>query len=183
MINIKDHKRIKDYIKEKIAIYKDFPVPGISFKDINSVIRDPEAFRYVTDEFYRIAKALDINIICIPEARGYIFGSPLAYKLGVGLVPIRKPGKLPGKVMSTDYSLEYGNNTVEVQKHAINPGDRVLIIDDLLATGGTMKAAIKLVEMLGGEVVGALFLIELTDLKGREALKDYYVESLVEFAI
>ncbi|MBQ3335364.1 MAG: adenine phosphoribosyltransferase [Eubacteriaceae bacterium] len=174
---------IKDFIKEKIGIFKDFPKPGISFKDINSVIKDPEAFRYCIDEFYRIAKALDINVVCIPEARGYIFGSPLAYKLGVGLVPIRKPGKLPGKVMSKSYSLEYGKNTVEIQKDAIKPGDRVLIIDDLLATGGTMKAAIDLVEILGGEVVGALFLIELTDLKGRETLKNYFVESLVQYSI
>ena len=174
---------IRDYIREKIGIYQDFPKPGISFKDINSVIRDAEAFKYVIDEFYRIAKALDINVVCIPEARGYIFGSPLAYKLGAGLVPIRKPGKLPGKVMSTDYSLEYGKNTIEIQNNAIKPGDRVLIIDDLLATGGTMKAAINLVEMLGGEVVGALFLIELSDLKGREVLKDYFVDSLVQFDI
>lgn len=170
-------------LKSKIAIYEDFPKPGISFKDINSLIKDPEAFRYVTDEFYKIAKALDVNIVCIPEARGYIFGSALAYRLGAGLVPIRKPGKLPGEVMAKSYTLEYGENTVEIQKDAIHTGDRVLIIDDLLATGGTMKAAIDLVELLGGEVCGALFLIELTDLKGRETLKNYFVQSLIQFPV
>lgn len=170
-------------LKSKIAVYQDFPKAGISFKDINSLIADGDAFRYVTDKFYDIAKALDVNIVCIPEARGYIFGSALAYKLDVGLVPIRKPGKLPGEVMAKSYTLEYGSNTVEIQKDAIRTGDRVLIIDDLLATGGTMKAAIDLVELLGGEVCGALFLIELTDLKGRETLKDYYVESLVKYDI
>ena len=170
-------------LKSKIAIYPDFPKPGISFKDINSLIKDGEAFHEVTDQFYEIAKALDVNVVCIPEARGYIFGSALAYKLGVGLVPIRKPGKLPGEVMAKSYKLEYGENTVEIQKDAIKTGDRVLIIDDLLATGGTMKAAIDLVELLGGEVCGALFMIELTDLNGREALKDYYVRSLIQFPI
>ncbi|MDD2414638.1 MAG: adenine phosphoribosyltransferase [Eubacteriaceae bacterium] len=170
-------------LKNKISVYDGFPKPGISFKDINSLIKDPDAFRYVTDEFYKIAKALDVNIVCIPEARGYIFGSSLAYCLGAGLVPIRKPGKLPGEVMAKSYTLEYGKNTVEIQKDAIKTGDRVLIIDDLLATGGTMKAAIDLVELLGGEVCGALFLIELTDLDGRNALKDYYVSSLVQYPI
>ena len=170
-------------LKSKISVYEGFPKDGISFKDINSMIADPVAFRFVTDEFYKIAKALDVNIVCIPEARGYIFGSALAYRLGAGLVPIRKPGKLPGEVMAKSYTLEYGKNTVEIQKDAIKPGDRVLIIDDLLATGGTMKAAIDLVELLGGEVCGALFLIELTDLNGRDTLKNYFVSSLVQYPV
>lgn len=170
-------------IKSKIDIFEGFPKEGISFKDINSLIRYPEAFRFVIDEFYKIAKALDVNLVCIPEARGYIFGTPLAYLLNVGLVPVRKPGKLPGEVVAEEYDLEYGTNTVEIQKNAIKPGDRVVIIDDLLATGGTMKAAIDLVEKLGGEVCGALFLIELTELKGRENLKDYFVSSLVQYPV
>ncbi|MEF9919300.1 MAG: adenine phosphoribosyltransferase [Eubacterium sp.] len=170
-------------IKSKIDVFEGFPEEGISFKDINSMIKDPVAFRHVIDEFYKIAKALDVNLVCIPEARGYIFGTPLAYLLNVGLVPVRKPGKLPGEVVSEKYSLEYGTNIVEIQKTAIKPGDRVVIIDDLLATGGTMKAAINLVEKLGGEVSGALFLIELTDLNGRELLKDYFISSLVQYPI
>ena len=170
-------------IKSKIDIFEGFPKEGISFKDINSLIRDPEAFKFVSDEFHKIAKALDVNLVCIPEARGYIFGTPLAYLLNVGLVPVRKPGKLPGEVVAEEYDLEYGTNTVEIQKSAIKPGDRVVIIDDLLATGGTMKAAIDLVEKLGGEVCGALFLIELTELKGRENLKDYFVSSLVQYLV
>lgn len=170
-------------LKNKISIYEDFPQKGISFKDINSLISDPRAFKQAIDAFYKIIKALDINLICIPESRGYIFGAPLAYLLNAGLVPIRKPGKLPGKVISQAYDLEYGSNTVEIQEAAIKPGDRVVIVDDLLATGGTMKAAIDLVEKLGGEVCGALFLIELTDLKGRDVLKDYFVSSLIEYPV
>lgn len=170
-------------IKSKIDIFEGFPKEGISFKDINSLIHDPQAFKYVIDEFHKIAKALDVNIVCIPEARGYIFGTPLAYLLNVGLVPVRKPGKLPGEVVAEEYELEYGTNTIEIQKSAIKPGDRVVIIDDLLATGGTMKAAIDLVEKLGGEVCGALFLIELTELGGREVLKDYFVSSLVQYPV
>ena len=170
-------------IKSKIDIFEGFPKEGISFKDINSLIRDPEAVKFVIDEVHKIAKALDVNLVCIPEARGYIFGTPLAYLLNVGLVPVRKPGKLPGEVVAEEYDLEYGTNTVEIQKSAIKPGDRVVIIDDLLATGGTMKAAIDLVEKLGGEVCGALFLIDLTELKGRENLKDYFVSSLVQYPV
>lgn len=168
-------------LKERIDIYEGFPKEGISFKDINSLIKDPVAFKQTIDAFYKIAKALDVNLVCIPEARGYIFGTPLAYKLGVGLVPVRKPGKLPGKVVSETYDLEYGTNTIEMQMGAVKPGDRVLVIDDLLATGGTMKAAVDLIENLGAEVVGCLFVIELTELGGREALKNYYVESLVQY--
>lgn len=170
-------------LREKIAVYEGFPKEGISFKDINSLIKDPHAFRVTIDSFYQIAKALDVNVVCIPEARGYIFGAPLAYKLGVGLVPVRKPGKLPGEVVSESYDLEYGSNTIEIQKDALKPGDRVIVIDDLLATGGTMQAAVDLIEKLDAEVVGCLFVIELTDLKGRDVLKNYYVESLVKYNI
>jgi adenine phosphoribosyltransferase len=129
----------------------------------------------------KVAKALDANIIVIPEARGYIFGTPLAYLIGAGLVPVRKPGKLPGEVSSEAYDLEYGSNIVEIQKNAIKPGDRVIIVDDLLATGGTMMAATKLIENLGGEISGIITLIELTELGGRDLLNKYFVHSIVTY--
>lgn len=168
-------------LKENIGIYEDFPKEGISFKDINSLILNPKAFQYVIDEMTKVAKALDANIVVIPEARGYIFGTPLAYLIGAGLVPIRKPGKLPGEITSEAYDLEYGSNVVEIQKNAIKPGDRVIIVDDLLATGGTLKAASKLIETLGGEVSGIITLIELTELGGRDLLKNYFVHSIVTY--
>ncbi|MBK5243591.1 MAG: adenine phosphoribosyltransferase [Eubacteriaceae bacterium] len=168
-------------LKEKIEIYENFPKEGISFKDINSLILEPDAFKLVIDEMLKVAKALDANIIAIPEARGYIFGTPLAYLLGAGLVPVRKPGKLPGEVSSEEYDLEYGSNRVEIQKDAIKPGDRIIVVDDLLATGGTIMAATKLIEKLGGEISGIITLIELTDLGGREVLKDYFVHSLITY--
>jgi adenine phosphoribosyltransferase len=168
-------------LKENIGIYEDFPKEGISFKDINSLILNPKAFQYVIDEMTKVAKALDANIVVIPEARGYIFGTPLAYLIGAGLVPIRKPGKLPGEITSESYDLEYGSNVVEIQKNAIKPGDRVIIVDDLLATGGTLKAASKLIENLGGEVSGIITLIELTELGGRDLLNNYFVHSIVTY--
>ncbi|MBC3898301.1 adenine phosphoribosyltransferase [Acetobacterium malicum] len=168
-------------LKENIGIYEDFPKAGISFKDINSLILNPKAFQHVIDEMAKVAKALDANIIVIPEARGYIFGTPLAYLIGAGLVPVRKPGKLPGEVSSEAYDLEYGSNIVEIQKNAIKPGDRVIIVDDLLATGGTMMAATKLIENLGGEISGIITLIELTELGGRDLLKNYFVHSIVTY--
>ena len=168
-------------LKENIGIYEDFPKEGISFKDINSLILNPKAFQYVIDEMTKVARALDANIVVIPEARGYIFGTPLAYLIGAGLVPIRKPGKLPGEITSEAYDLEYGSNIVEIQKNAIKPGDRVIIVDDLLATGGTLKAATKLIENLGGEVSGIITLIELTELGGRDLLNNYFVHSIVTY--
>jgi adenine phosphoribosyltransferase len=168
-------------LKENIGIYEDFPKEGISFKDINSLILNPKAFQHVIDEMAKVAKALDANIIVIPEARGYIFGTPLAYLIGAGLVPVRKPGKLPGEVSSEAYDLVYGSNIVEIQKNAIKPGDRVIIVDDLLATGGTMMAATKLIENLGGEISGIITLIELTELGGRDLLNKYFVHSIVTY--
>lgn len=168
-------------LKEKIGIYENFPKVGISFKDINSLILEPESFKLVIDEMLKVAKALDANIIAIPEARGYIFGTPLAYLLGIGLVPVRKPGKLPGEISAEEYDLEYGSNIIEMQKDSIKPGDRVIVVDDLLATGGTIMAATKLIEKLGGEISGIITLIELTDLGGRGVLKDYFVHSLITY--
>ncbi len=168
-------------IKESINVYQDFPKAGISYKDINSLILQPEVFSKVIDEMAKVVKALDANIIVIPEARGYLFGTPLAYLTGAGLVPVRKPGKLPGEVVSEEYDLEYDSNTIQIQKKSIKPGDRIIIVDDLLATGGTVNAAIKLIEQLGGEISGIITVIELTELGGRELLKDYYVHSMVTY--
>ncbi|HEY5537732.1 MAG TPA: adenine phosphoribosyltransferase [Acetobacterium sp.] len=168
-------------LKEKISVYENFPKEGISFKDINSLILEPKAFKLVIDEMLKVARSLDANIIAIPEARGYIFGTPLAYLLGAGLVTVRKPGKLPGEISSEEYDLEYGSNIIEIQRSAIKPGDRIIVVDDLLATGGTIMAATKLIEKLDGEIAGIITLIELTDLGGREVLKDYFVHSFITY--
>lgn len=154
----------KNYIKE----IKDFPVEGILFRDITPLIGDGEAFKEATDEISEFAKNLGANVIVGPESRGFIFGCPVACKLGIGFVPIRKPGKLPREFISASYELEYGTNTLCMHKDAIKKGQKVVIVDDLLATGGTIKAAIELVNQLGGEVVGVAFAIELTALHGRE---------------
>lgn len=170
-------------LKEKIDIYEGFPEEGISFKDINSLIIDPKAYREAINDLYEIARTMDANKIASPESRGYIIGCPLAYKLGVGIVPVRKPGKLPGDVCSQTYFLEYGTDSLEVQRNAVQPGDRFILVDDLLATGGTLKAAAELIEALGGEIAGVLCLIELTDLGGRKLLKKYPLESIIQYNI
>ena len=156
----------KDYIAE----IKDFPVNGILFRDITPLIGDKEAFKKVTDELTEFARSKGADVIVGPESRGFIFGCPVAYALGVGFVPIRKPGKLPREFVSASYSLEYGTNTLCMHKDAIKPNQKVVIIDDLLATGGTTHAAIDLVKQLKGEVVGVAYLIELTALHGCDNL-------------
>ena len=159
----------------------DFPIEGILFKDITTLIRDEEAFREVIDWMADQYADSKVDRIVAIEARGYIFGAPLAYKLGAGFVPIRKPGKLPAKTISESYELEYGTNTLEIHEDGIEPGQRVLVIDDLLATGGSARAAINLVERLGGKVIGVAFLIELDFLHGREKLVGYDVQSLIHY--
>ncbi len=159
----------------------DFPVKGILFRDITTLIRDGEAFQDVIDAMVEHYIDTDIDVIVGIEARGWIFGAPLAYELGAGFVPVRKPSKLPAEKISVSYSLEYGTNTLEMHKDALAPGTKVLLIDDLLATGGSAKAAIDLVEKLGGHVVGIAFLIELKGLKGRDKLKGYDVFSMIQF--
>jgi adenine phosphoribosyltransferase len=159
----------------------DFPVKGILFRDITTLIRDGEALQEAIDTMVEHYIDTDIDVIAAVEARGWIFGAPLAYELGAGFVPIRKPSKLPADKISTTYSLEYGSNTLEMHKDAIPAGTKVLIVDDLLATGGSARAAIDLVEKLGGKVVGLAFLIELVDLHGRDKLKGYDVYSMVQF--
>ncbi|WP_281888978.1 adenine phosphoribosyltransferase [Paenibacillus sp. YYML68] len=167
----------KSYIRE-IA---DFPQPGISFKDITTLLNDGAAYKAVIEELVKRLEGQQIDCIAGPEARGFVIGAPLAVALGVGFVPIRKSGKLPGETIEADYALEYGKDKLAMHSDAISPGQKVLIADDLLATGGTIAASMNLVKQLGGEVVGAAFLIELLELNGREKLDGVEVISLVQY--
>ena len=168
-------------LKSKIREVPDFPKPGILFYDITTMLKDPEAFNASVDQLLELVSNKKITKVAAIESRGYIFAAPLAIKLGAGLVIIRKPKKLPAETISESYELEYGTNTIEVHKDAISKGDRVLLVDDLLATGGTMAAAVNLIEKLGGNVTEILFLIELTFLKGRDKLKGHNVVSLLKY--
>ena len=168
-------------LKEKIRVIEGFPKEGISFKDITTLVADGEAFKESIDRIVEHLKDKNVDVILGPEARGFIFGVPVAYALGVGFVPVRKKGKLPAETVSVDYSLEYGVDVLEIHKDAIKKGQRVAIVDDLLATGGTIEAVAKLVELAGGEVVCLDFAIELTGLNGRDKLKEYEVMSLVDY--
>lgn len=168
-------------LKDYIANVPDFPKKGIQFKDITPLIGDGEAFQYATKQFVDFTKQIQADIIVGPDARGFIFGCPVATQLGIGFIPVRKPGKLPREVIQFSYDLEYGSNTLCLHKGDIKPGQRVLIVDDLLATGGTIEATIKLVEASGGEVVGIAFLIELVGLKGRDKLEGHNVLSLMKY--
>lgn len=168
-------------LKEKIRVIEDFPTDGISFKDITTLLKDADGLKECINQMADKFKDLSIDVIVGPESRGFIFATPLAYLLGTGFVPVRKPGKLPSDTVKYEYDLEYGTDSLEIHRDAILPGEKVLIIDDLLATGGTMMTAAKLVEKLGGEVVGLGFLIELEDLNGREKLSNYRVESLIKY--
>ncbi|MCF8241216.1 MAG: adenine phosphoribosyltransferase [Melioribacteraceae bacterium] len=158
-----------------------FPKEGIVFKDITTLLMDKDGFKQTLEELYNLASGKGITKVVGIESRGFIFGGALAEKLDTGFVPVRKPGKLPYKKISESYELEYGTDTIEIHEDAINPGDKVLLHDDLLATGGTMEAACKLIEKLGGEVVQISFLIELTFLKGRNRLEKYDVHSLINY--
>jgi adenine phosphoribosyltransferase len=159
----------------------NFPKKGIVFRDITTLLKNPEAFRASVDILCEHFNDSGVNVIVGPESRGFIFGAAMAYKMGVSFVPVRKPGKLPAETESESYELEYGTDTIEIHKDAIKPGSKVLMVDDLLATGGTMEAACRLVEKLGGEVVGVGFLIELSFLKGREKLGKYPIYTLVDY--
>lgn len=165
---------------QKVRTFRDFPRPGILFRDIVTVVKDPKAFNHAVRKMMDHYRGKKIDLITGVESRGFIFGAAMAHRLGVGFVPIRKLGKLPGEVEKAEYSLEYSNAVLEIQKDAVKKGQRVLVVDDLLATGGTAKAAATLVERLGGKVVGICFFIELSDLHGRDELKGYDVFSLVE---
>lgn len=159
----------------------DFPKPGILFKDITPVVQDYEALKEVTDKLAEWARAKKVNAVVGIEARGFIFGVPVAMALGIGFVPLRKLGKLPAATLTEEYALEYGTNTVEIHSDSLKPGDRVVIIDDLLATGGTAAAAARLVERLGAEVAGFGFLVELNFLEGRKTLEKYEVKALLHY--
>ena len=168
-------------LKEKIRVIENFPSEGISFKDITTLIGDGEGLKASIDAIADYLKNKEIDLIVGPEARGFIFGVPVAYALGVGFVPVRKPGKLPAETISITYDLEYGSDEIQIHKDAIKPGQRVAIVDDLLATGGTVEAVTKLVEQAGGIVASIDFVTELTELKGRDKLKGYDVMSLIEY--
>lgn len=167
--------------KDYIAIVEDFPIKGISFKDITPLLQNADAFKSVTLDLSEFAKEVGATVIVGPESRGFIFGCPVAVNCGLSFVPIRKPGKLPRETAEKEYSLEYGTNKLCIHKDGVNKNDKVLIIDDLLATGGTVKAAVELIEELGAEVVGCAFLIELTELKGRDLLEGKKVKALIEY--
>jgi adenine phosphoribosyltransferase len=168
-------------LKEFITIVPDWPKKGIKFKDITPLMNNGEAYKYATDQIVSYAKERQIDLIVGPEARGFIIGCPVAYALGVGFAPVRKEGKLPRETIKVGYGLEYGKDILTIHKDAIQPGQRVLITDDLLATGGTIDATIQLVEQLGGVVAGIAFLVELSYLEGRKKLDGYDVLTLMHY--
>ena len=170
-------KPIEDYV---VSI-PDFPEPGIIFRDVTSVLQDAEGLHLAIDLMQEKLEGLDFDVVVGPESRGFIFGVPIAYNLKKPFIPIRKKGKLPCETASIKYDLEYGSAEIEIHKRSIKPGDKVVIVDDLMATGGTAEAMIKLIEGLGGEVVEVLCLIELMGLKGREKLKGYKVDSVIQY--
>ncbi|WP_117169133.1 adenine phosphoribosyltransferase [Paraliobacillus sediminis] len=167
--------------KDYITVVDDWPKEGVRFKDITTLMDNGKAYKAAVDEIVAYANKKDIDIIVGPEARGFIVGCPVAYALEIGFAPVRKEGKLPREVIKVNYGLEYGENVLTLHKDAIKPGQRILITDDLLATGGTIDATIKLVEQLGGIVVGCAFLIELTYLNGRDKLEGYDILTLMEY--
>ena len=171
-------------IKNSIKSIKDYPLPGIVFRDVTSLIENGEAFAATIDLFVERYKTQKIDKIVGTEARGFIFGAPLAAALGAGFIPVRKPNKLPRETIQESYELEYGNDILQIHKDAIKKGEKVLLMDDLLATGGTAEASVKLIERLGGEVIEAAFVISLPDLRGEEKLKAMSVPvfSLIEYA-
>lgn len=168
-------------LRDYVTIVPDYPREGITFKDITTIMDNGKAYKYATDEIVKYANELETDLIVGPEARGFIIGCPVAYALEIGFAPVRKPGKLPRETVSVDYELEYGHDTLTIHSDAIKPGQRVLIVDDLLATGGTIGATIELVEKLGGIVVGCAFLIELSYLNGREKIKGYDMRALLTY--
>jgi adenine phosphoribosyltransferase len=170
-------KNLEDYVRS----IPDFPEPGIIFRDVTSVLQDKDGLKLAIDKMQEMLSGLDFDVIVGPESRGFIFGVPIAYNMNKAFVPVRKKGKLPCETISMDYDLEYGKATIEIHKDAIKPGQKVVIIDDLIATGGTIEAITKLIEMLGGEVVKIAFLIELKGLKGREKLKGYNVDAVIKY--
>ena len=176
-----DYQKSRDFIKSKVRSIPDWPIKGVIFRDITTLLQDPQAHRAICRIFHDRYCDKNIEKVVGIDARGFLFGSVLAYKLDVGFIPVRKQGKLPYKTISESYTLEYGQETVEIHEDALARGERVVIIDDLMATGGTISAAVKLVDKLGGEIVECAFVVELPDLKGREKLGDRKGFSIVEF--
>ena len=168
-------------LEEYVVTIPDFPEPGIMFRDITSVIQDPEGLKLAVDGLTDLVKDIDFDLVVGPESRGFIFGVPVAYLRGKGFIPVRKKGKLPRETVSQKYDLEYGQAEVEMHKDAIQPGQKVIIVDDLIATGGSAEAAAKLVEQLGGKIVRMVFVMELAGLEGRKKLADYDVQSLIVY--
>lgn len=168
-------------LRQYVTTVENWPKEGISFKDITTIMDNGPAYKYATDQIVQYAKEVGAEIIVGPEARGFIIGCPVAYALEIGFAPVRKPGKLPREVISVDYGLEYGTDTLTMHKDAIKPGQKVLICDDLLATGGTVEATVRLIEELGGVVVGAAFIIELVDLKGRDKIGNCPIKTLIQY--
>ena len=168
-------------LEEYVVTIPDFPEPGILFRDITSVIQDPEGLKLAVDGLADLVKDIDFDLVVGPESRGFIFGVPVAYLRGKGFIPVRKKGKLPRETVSQKYDLEYGQAEVEMHKDAIQPGQKVVIVDDLIATGGSAEAAAKLVEKLGGKIVRMVFVMELAGLEGRKKLADYDVQSLIVY--
>ncbi len=168
-------------LRSKIRDIKDFPTEGILFKDITTLLKDPPAFRYVIDHLASRYQEAGVEVVVGIESRGFIFGGALAHQLRAGFVPVRKLGKLPGKTIEVEYELEYGRDALAIHEDAIKAGQKVLVVDDLLATGGTMAATLRLIEQLGGRVVGVAFMIELAFLKGREKIRQYPLHSLISY--
>ncbi len=170
-------KNIEDYVRS----IPDFPEKGIIFRDVTSVLQDKDGLRMSIDKMMELLEGVDFDVVAGPESRGFIFGVPIAYNLNKPFVPIRKKGKLPCETIEVSYDLEYGSATIEMHKDAIKPGQKVVIIDDLIATGGTIQAITKLIEQLGGEVVKIIFLMELKGLNGREKLQGYNVDAVIKY--
>ena len=168
-------------LKQYVTIVEDWAKPGIRFKDISTIMDNGKAYKYATDQIVKYAETVNADMIAGPEARGFIIGCPVAQAMELGFAPVRKEGKLPREVIRAEYDLEYGTNVLTMHKDSIKPGQRVLIVDDLLATGGTVEATIKMIEEMGGIVVGCAFLIELTYLSGREKLKGYDICTLMQY--
>lgn len=170
-------KKLEEYVRS----IPDFPEPGIIFRDVTSVLQDKDGLKMAIDQMQDLLQGLEFDTIVGPESRGFIFGVPIAYNLNKAFVPIRKKGKLPCETISMDYDLEYGKATIEIHKDAIKPGQRVVIVDDLIATGGTIEAITKLIQMLGGEVVKIIFLMELKGLNGRQKLKGFDIDAVIQY--
>lgn len=170
-------KKLEDYVRS----IPDFPEPGIIFRDVTTVIQDPDGLKLAVDKLQEMVQDVDYDVVVGPESRGFIFGVPVAYNMHKSFVPVRKKGKLPCETIEMEYDLEYGTAVIEIHKDAIKPGQKVVIVDDLIATGGTTEAIIKLVEVLGGKVVKICFLMELAGLKGREKLSGYDVDAAVVY--